>query len=163
LEFHVSESETETERAVAHIRPANAGDARTLARLRAASLLEQGLLGTDGAPAFEIVAEREFSASLRDGRVAAWLLDSARGVRGCASALFWERLPYAETALHAELAGVYVEPSLRGRGFARALCLHAIAAARARGVRSIRVHPSRAAGGLYRDLGFVDSNELRLT
>ncbi len=157
LEFHPSETERS-----AHIRQANAGDARPLARLRAASLLEQGLLGADDVPAFEIVAEREFGASLRDGRVEAWLLVSARCVRGCASALFWERLPYAGTALHAELAGVYVEPNLRGRGFARALCRHAIAAARARGVRSIRVHPSPTAGRLYRDLGFVDSHELRL-
>jgi GNAT superfamily N-acetyltransferase len=160
FEFHVSENETE--RAGAHICRANAGDARALARLRAASLLEQGLLGPDAVPAFELAAEREFRSALEESRVEAWLLISDRSVRGCASALFWERLPYAETALHAELAGVYVEPTLRGRGFARALCRHAIAAARARGVRSIRVHPSRASGRLYRDLGFVDSNELRL-
>ena len=144
------------------IRRAEVTDAHDLARLRAASLLEQRLLDPACASEFERGAEASFASGLRDGRVVAWLLAEGNGVVGCASVVFWERLPYAETALHAELAGVYVAPRCRGRGFARALCRQAIDAARARGARRISVHPSLYAGRLYRDLGFVDGNQLRL-
>jgi len=63
---------------------------------------------------------------------------------------------------HAELASVYVIPSLRKHGFARELCREAVATARARGVRHIVVHPSDGARSLYASLGFSEGNEMRL-
>jgi GNAT superfamily N-acetyltransferase len=149
--------------AVVCIRRAAAGDAAELARLRAQSLVEQGLLERRGAERFVRDAEPRFDAGLRSGRVVAWILASPAGTHGCAAMNYFERLPYPGTALHAELAGVYVEPSLRGRGYARALCRTAIAAARERGVRRIAVHAARNAGDLYRRLGFVPGNQLELT
>jgi GNAT superfamily N-acetyltransferase len=137
-------------------------DAAALARLRAASLVEQALLLPHDAPAFERDAVHRFAALLRDDRIAAWLLEADGDVCGAACVLFWERLPYAEGALHAELAGVYVEPAYRRRGVARELCREAIAAARARSPRRIVVHPSLAGRALYRELGFVAGNEMRL-
>ncbi len=148
--------------AVVCIKRAGIGDATELARLRAHSLVEQGLLEGGAAERFARDAEPRFDAGLRSGRVVAWILASPTGTHGCAAVNYFERLPYPGTALHAELAGVYVEPSLRGRGFARALCRTAIAAARERGVRRIAVHAALNAGDLYRRLGFVPGNQLEL-
>lgn len=149
--------------AVVRIRRAAPSDAADLARLRAESLVEQGLLEATGACAFARDAELHFASALRTGSVEAWILRSATGTHGSAAVTFYERLPYPETALHAELAGVFVDARFRGRGFARALCRMAIEAARERGVRRIAVHASRGAGNLYRGLGFVPGNQLELS
>ena len=145
-----------------YLRMAARADAASLASLRRASLQEQGLLAPEEGDAFERRALYELLAAFDAGLVAGWLLVTDGRAAGCALALFWRRLPYAETSLHAEIASVYVEPALRRQGFARELCRETIALARARGVRRIVVHPSRSATGLYRELGFDDGNELRL-
>jgi len=144
------------------MRPAARADATELARLRCESLCELGLLPAGDARSFVRSAAREFSAALGAERLAAWLLVAEGRVVGSACALFWERLPYAESSLHAELAGVYVAAAFRKRGFARALCREAIAEARARGARRIFVHPSHAGRRLYRELGFTDDHQMRL-
>ncbi len=146
---------------VLYLRLASRSDARDLARLRRASLLELGIADADH-PQFERDAENAFAALLESRELAAWVLVAEGRVAGAACALFWNRLPYPGTSLHAELAGVYVAPNYRRRGIARELCRKAIAASRARGVRRIVVHPSVAGSALYTELGFTASNELRL-
>jgi GNAT superfamily N-acetyltransferase len=144
------------------MRDATRSDAAGLARLRRASLLELGLLAQIDASAFERAAAAEFAARLAEDCLTAKLLIRNGDLAGSASVLFWRRLPYAETSLHAELAGVYVGPHFRRNGYAKLLCEAAIATARARGVRRIVVHPSEAGHALYRRLGFSESNQLRL-
>jgi GNAT superfamily N-acetyltransferase len=144
------------------VRAATRSDVVTLARFRSAGLIELGLLVPEDAAAFERRARAEFEALFANERIAARLLVCDGEIGGCASALFWERLPYARTSLHAELAGVYVVPHLRRRGFARIVCSAAIEAARSRGVRRIVVHPSAAGRTLYRGLGFSDGNQMSL-
>ncbi len=144
------------------VRDATRADAAQLARLRRASLLELGLLPPAGANAFERAAATEFAARLAEDCLTAKLLVCDGELAGSASVLFWRRLPYADTSLHAELAGVYVGPRYRRHGYARLLCEAALASARARGVRHIVVHPSEAGHALYRRLGFSRSNQMRL-
>lgn len=144
------------------LRLATRGDGHALARLRRASLLELGALRPDDDVRFEREAAHAFEDLLACDRLVAWLLVADGRVAGCASMLFWQRLPYPETSWHAELAGVYVAPAQRARGFARELCREAVDAARARGVRHIVVHPSPGARTLYTSLGFREGNELRL-
>jgi len=144
------------------VRDATRADAGALARLRCASFLELGLIAPGDEASFERGARIEFAARLAEDCLAAKLLVCDDRVAGSASVLFWRRLPYAETSLHAELAGVYVAPRFRGHGFAQALCEAALAAARERGVRRIVVHPSEAGRGLYRRLGFSASNQMHL-
>jgi ribosomal protein S18 acetylase RimI-like enzyme len=145
-----------------YLRPAGRGDAWALARLRSASLLEQMLLGPSDARVFERAAFREFSMLFADDDLAAWVLVAGDRLAGAACVVFWRRLPYGEGSLHAELCGVYVEPSLRRRGFARKLCSEALASARARDVRKIVVHASDNGRPLYEQLGFTSGNEMRL-
>jgi len=145
-----------------HLRPAVRGDGRALARLRRASLFELGALKPQADVGFEREAAHAFEDLLANDRLVAWLLVADGRISGSASMLFWQRLPYPETSWHAELASVYVIPSLRKHGFARELCREAVATARARGVRHIVVHPSDGARSLYASLGFSEGNEMRL-
>jgi GNAT superfamily N-acetyltransferase len=145
-----------------YLRMAARADAAALARLRCASLRELGLISAEAGAALEPRAQCELFDAFDTGMLAGWLLVADGRVVGAALALFWRRLPYAETSLHAELAGVYVEPGFRRHGFARELCRETIAAARARGVRRIVVHPAGVARDFYRELGFNAGNEMRL-
>jgi GNAT superfamily N-acetyltransferase len=144
------------------LRHADVSDAHALATLRRASLCELGLLSASDAPAFEREAARRFEGLLDANRMAAWIIAIDGRIAGSACLLFWERLPYPGSSLHAELAGVYIEPAHRRQGFARRLCVEAIGAARLRGARAIFVHPSAAGRTLYRELGFADAGQLRL-
>jgi predicted N-acetyltransferase YhbS len=144
------------------LRPARHTDAAALARTRAASLREQGILREPDFAAFEHDAVRELRERLAREEVSAWIALSDGAVVGAACIVFWRRLPYPETSLHGELAGVYVEPRFRRRGLARELCREAIATARALGVRRISVHGSASARDLYVQLGFLPSGQLRL-
>jgi GNAT superfamily N-acetyltransferase len=144
------------------LRQCDAADAAELAELRAASLLEMGLLRPSGAASFRRRARREFARMLRVERLAGWLLTIDGEVVGCACAVFWDRLPYPETSLHAEIAGVYVAPEYRRHGYARMLVAEALSSARARGVRRVVLQPGRNSRALYEAFGFNESGQLRL-
>jgi GNAT superfamily N-acetyltransferase len=141
---------------------ATSSDAPALARMRRRSLIELGLLAPAESASFERTAAAEFVQLFALDRLESRLLESDGNIVGCASALFWTRLPYPQTSLHAELAGVYVAPPYRRNGFARELCAAVLAAAELRGVRRIVVHPSAAGSSLYSKLGFIESGQLRL-
>ena len=144
------------------LRPARHSDAAALARTRALSLHEQGMLDGTALEEFERAAAAELRERLAREEIGAWLALDDGTVVGAACVVFWRRLPYPGTALHGELAGVYVDPHLRRRGLARELCREAIALARARGVRRLSVHSTAAARPLYVELGFTPSGQLRL-
>lgn len=144
------------------LRAADALDAEALVELRVAALLELGLLEPPAAAAFAERARREYWTLLREDRLTAWLLQAGGRIAGCACVLYWNRLPYPQTSLHAELAGVYVAPPYRRRGIARELVIEALASARARGVRRIVLQPAAQTTALYRGLGFEPSGQLRL-
>jgi GNAT superfamily N-acetyltransferase len=151
-----------SERPSLYVCPAAFYDADALANLRAQSLIEMGLLEAKAKPDFIIEARGEFYRMLQQERIAAWLLvDNDRAV-GCAMALFWMRLPYPNGMMHAEIAGVYIEPRYRGHGFAQELISDALDAAKSRGARRIILHAREGTKDLYRKFGFVDSNEMVL-
>jgi GNAT superfamily N-acetyltransferase len=144
------------------LRAARHADAAALARVRVASLLEQGMLDPAAAPRFEREAFAELRERFAREEISAWIAVDEGRLVASACLVYWRRLPYPGTSLHAELAGVYVEPAYRRRGLARELCREAIAAGRVRDVRRISVHPSPAGRELYAQLGFTPSGELRL-
>jgi ribosomal protein S18 acetylase RimI-like enzyme len=145
-----------------YLRAATVADAPALARLRAKGLAEQGLLPETESEAFVPIALREFRRLFAGKSISARVAVDCGEIVGCASVVFWQRLPYPGSSLHAEIAGVYVAPSCRMRGLATQLTLEAIADARAQGVRKIFLHPSAQAKGLYRRLGFVENKQLEL-
>jgi GNAT superfamily N-acetyltransferase len=138
------------------IRAAGAADAETLARLRAASLIEQRHLAPAEREAFARRSTADFTRLFGDGRLVAMLLvDGKRGV-GSACATYFERLPFPDGTLHAELSGVYVDPAYRGAGHASKLISAVVEAVRVSGARKTFLRPSAAAHSLYARLGFVD-------
>jgi ribosomal protein S18 acetylase RimI-like enzyme len=145
-----------------YLRAAILADAPALARLRARGLAEQGLLPEAESDAFIPTALREFRRLFAGKRISARVAVDDGEIVGCASVVFWQRLPYPGSSLHAEIAGVYVAPSCRRQGLATQLTLEAIADARARGVRKIFLHPSAQARSLYRRLGFTEKKQLEL-
>jgi GNAT superfamily N-acetyltransferase len=136
-------------------------DAGALAALRTASCLEMGLLGHGEAPGFRLRARREIATLLREERMLAWVLVVAGRIVGCACVVLWNRLPYPGSSRHAEIAGVYVAPEYRRRGYARELVGEAIASARACAVRRTVIAPTEQSRAFYRSFGFDDAGWLR--
>ena len=143
-------------------RRADAGDALSLGRLRAASMIEMGYLPANDRAPFEWRAADDFRRLFRANRLIAWVLCDADRVIGSACAIFFERLPYPDGTLHAEIAGVYVTPAHRGQGWAARLIQAVVAATERRGVRKTILHPSPLARPLYERLGFEDEPAMRL-
>ena len=138
------------------VRPAGANDAAELARLRAASLAEQGYLAVADRAAFVERAAFDTARLFREERLVAWLACGGDAVIGSACAVYFDRLPYPDGTLHAELSGVYVEPVYRGAGCASRLVAAVVETVRTSGVRRTFLRPSPAARSLYARLGFVD-------
>ncbi len=138
------------------LRRAEPADARALGRLRAASMIELGYLQPNERARFERRASVEMARQLRDERLIAWLLCDAERIAGSACVTFFERLPYPDGALHAEVAGVYVEPGYRGRGHASQLVAAVLTDIRSAGVRRTFLRPSPRSKALYARLGFIE-------
>ena len=137
-------------------RRAEAGDARSLGRLRAASMIEMGYLAANDRAPFERRAADDIRRLFRAKRLIAWVLCDADRVVGSACATLFERLPYPDGALHAEIAGVYVEPIYRGCGHASHLVEAVLADVAGYGVRTTYLRPSPLSKSLYERLGFTE-------
>lgn len=144
------------------LRNADRFDAYALGRLRAASLVELGMLAAPALEMFVPQAAREFYGLFCTERIAAWVACDDAGVVGSSCAIFYDRLPYPEGARHAEVCGVYVMPFYRKRGIAGELVAEVIGAARAAGARKTFLRPSKNAKALYARLGFVDTELMSL-
>jgi GNAT superfamily N-acetyltransferase len=137
-------------------RRADEADAQELARVRVASLIEQGH-GPDGDPRpFVARAAEDLARLFRAGRLVAWVLCEGETIVGSACAVYFERLPFPDGSLHAELSGVYVAPSHRGAGHASRLVRAVVEEIRASGARRTFLRPAPAARSLYARLGFVE-------
>ncbi|MDB5072391.1 MAG: acetyltransferase [Candidatus Eremiobacteraeota bacterium] len=138
------------------IRRAEPEDAPDLARLRAASLAEQGYLPPAERQPFAQRAADDFARMFAGGRLVAWLLVDGETVVGSACANYFDRLPFPDGSLHAELSGVYVEPAYRRAGHASRLVSAVVRDIRSSPARMTFLRPSPGARSLYARLGFVD-------
>jgi ribosomal protein S18 acetylase RimI-like enzyme len=163
------------------IRAASAGDARTLASLRAAlfSELEQaevaeGMEGTERSDAelsernaefFEGNAERAFANLISQEKCFAWLAEAGHEAVSSVVLLVFPRLPTPRSPGGQEgyLLNVYTTPEWRGRGLAAALVREAITKAKSLGLARIRLHATDKGQSVYAAEGFVKrSNEMEL-
>ena len=138
------------------IRAAHAADANALAELRASSLIEQRHLRAPERDAFVRSAGDDFARLFAAERLVAVLLVHGSRAIGSACATYFDRLPYLDGTLHAELSGVYVEPGYRGAGHATRLIGAVVEAVRGSSARKTFLRPSPLARPLYARLGFVD-------
>jgi GNAT superfamily N-acetyltransferase len=144
-----------------YLRTADRFDARELAQLRAASLVEIGVLAGDAVEAFIPRATREFFTLFARERMAAWVACDDAQVVGSSCAVFYDRLPYPEGSLHAELCGVYVVPEYRNRGIASELVREVVAVTRA-SARKTFLRPSSKSRAMYARIGFIETELMTL-
>lgn len=109
-----------------------------------------------------------YEAYLRErwgvGEFASWIAEQDGQAVGAVSVL-WERVPPTVRNLsgrQAYILGLYVVPSGRRQGIARRLLESALTYARDEGADVVALHYSPAGRGLYEQLGFVESPEMRL-
>lgn len=145
-----------------YLRAADRYDARALAQLRAASLVEIDLLATGAVEPFVPQATREFFTLFARERIVAWVACDDSRIVGSSCAVFYDRLPYPDGSLHAELSGVYVEPAYRNRGIATELVREVVALSRA-SARKTFLRPSSKARALYARIGFVETELMTLS
>jgi GNAT superfamily N-acetyltransferase len=103
-------------------------------------------------------------ARLSDGRMSAWVVTAADRVAASGAILFvdWLPRPDGQPAVLAYVHTVYTEPDYRRLGLARRILTAMIAECRARGLPRLTLHASVQGRGLYEQLGFAPTNELRL-
>jgi GNAT superfamily N-acetyltransferase len=138
------------------IRRAGEADVQELARLRVASLIEQGYARACDPQPFAARAAEDLLRLFRAERLVAWVLCDGDTVVGSACVVYFERLPFPDGSLHAELSGVYVAPSHRGAGHASRLVTAVVDEVRASGARRLFLRPAPGARSLYARLGFVE-------
>ncbi len=70
--------------------------------------------------------------------------------------------PYNPSGRYAYLMSLYVEPEFRRQGIARGLIEAMIEWSRDHGITEVRLHASNQGQPMYEQLGFVQTNEMRL-
>ena len=155
------------------VREARESDIEVLARHRAAMFRDMGQL----APHQEEALERATASYLRDalprGEYLAWVAEpqeEAATIIGGAGVQLRPILPRPragaeelELGPEAIVLNVYVEPDWRRRGVGEALMRKVLEALAERGIRRVVLHASAEGRGLYERLGFVATNEMRLS
>ena len=132
------------------IRPATAGDADEIARLRWEFSLEERQ-PTEPHEGFMRRMASELRRYLESGRWAIWVADATA---------FLQRIdkvprPYPRPAAWGYITNVYVDAAWRDHGIGRAVMDVAIAAARSEGLDTLLLWPSKRAIPFYERAGFA--------
>ena len=116
--------------------------------------------------AMQEASEQFFGAALADGSYRGWFAESPDGriIAGSGVGINpWPPRPYAPNPYRATIFNVYTEPEFRHRGIARSLMLVMIEWCRKAGFSQVNLHASEFGRSLYTTLGFVPTNEMRLS
>ena len=126
--------------------------------------LKGGTLDQRGLDAMDMAYASYARACLMDGRMQAWIVADADRAAASGAMLYtdWLPRPDGKQSVLAYVHSVYTEPDYRRRGLARRILVAMMAECRARGLPRLTLHASDQGRGLYEQLGFVPTNELRL-
>jgi len=141
------------------IRPATAGDADEIARLRWEFSLEERQ-PTEPHEGFMRRMASELRRYLASGRWAIWVADDPDVARRLIATAFLQRIdkvprPYPRPPAWGYITNVYVDAAWRDRGVGRAVMDVAIAAARSEGLDTLLLWPSERAIPFYERAGFA--------
>ena len=155
------------------MREADAKDIPQLARHRAAMFRDMGQLASHQEDALTQATAAYLRDALPRGQYLGWIAEDSgtAGVTiGGAGVQLRPILPRPrpgeddlELGPEAIVLNVYVDPAWRRRGVGEALMRAALDALAARGIRRVVLHASESGRRLYERLGFVPTNEMRLT
>jgi GNAT superfamily N-acetyltransferase len=151
------------------IHAATAADHQVLAHQRVAMFRDMGEVHASTEPDLLDAATLYFASAIRTGEYSAWLARTPEGVIvGGAGVQRRSLLPRPSPrgaglllGLEGVVLNVYVEPSWRRRGIARALMQAILDWAPTVGIVRLVLHPSAEGRPLYESMGFVPTDELR--
>lgn len=150
------------------VRRAVAEDAEGLTRLRRLMFVEMGRdPALMGAGWFRRAAS-DFAERLADvDSFGAFVVDGEEGEGVVSSAVGWLN-PHLvgtrnQSGRSGYIANVATDPAYRGRGYARATTSALLEWLRGTGIRTVDLHATAPAEGLYRSLGFVEPADRALT
>ena len=126
--------------------------------------LKGGTLDPGGLDAMDMTYASYLRAHLIDGRLQAWIVMDGDRSAASGSILYtdWLPRPDGKQSVLAYVHSVYTKPVYRRLGLARQILNAMIAECHARGLPRLTLHASNEGRGLYEQLGFVPTNEMRL-
>ncbi len=141
------------------IRPATAGDADEVARLRWEFSTEERE-PTESYEGFMRRMASELRRYLASGRWSIWVAEDPEAARRVIATVFLQRIdkvprPYPRPAAWGYITNVYVDAAWRDRGIGRAVMDVAITAARSEGLDTLLLWPSDRAIRFYERAGFA--------
>lgn len=158
------------------IRLATPADAAAIAEHRARMFDEMGQVPPESLETLRAKSCERLRDLLQRGDYIGWLAIPAQNpdnIAGGAGVQFREVLPHPLSRAnqwngiadgrHAIILNVFTEPQWRHQGVAMLLLQRVIQWARTERIDRLVLHASEAARPLYERLGFVDTNEMRLT
>lgn len=151
------------------LRLATLDDIPALVRHRRGMFVDMDALrGVSSDPAQLDVMDSTYAVFARerliDGRIQAWVIADADRVVASGAMLYtdWLPRPDGQRSVLAYVHSVYTEPAYRRIGLARRILKAMMVECRARGLPRLTLHASDQGRGLYEELGFVPTNEMRL-
>ncbi|MFN0145927.1 MAG: GNAT family N-acetyltransferase [Dehalococcoidia bacterium] len=148
------------------LRPATVADLALMIDHRRRMLIDMGAPDGTGMAA---MAERFgpwATAEMAGGRYFAWFMEGAAGEVAAGAAVWMKPQQPGVRSAHGDVPyvlNVFCEPAFRRRGLARGLLEHIVAWARSRGYPVVELHASDEGRPLYASMGFLATNEMRLT
>jgi GNAT superfamily N-acetyltransferase len=158
------------------IRLATPEDVEVISWHRARMFQDMGQLPDHLFESFRALSREYLRAGLTSGGYVGWLIfqtDHPQKILAGAGILHRQVPPFpispenGETAIAGGRQGliinVFTEPEWRRRGLARRLLEHILAWSREQGIDSVMLHASDEGRGLYEQLGFVATSEMRFS
>lgn len=143
------------------LRPATPADAPLIAAQRESMFTDMGTEYTEAVANFTPWVGRHLTA----GTYLGWMAEAGGQAVAGAGLLVMDWPPHftSPEPLRSYLLNVYTHPAHRGHGLARLLTEEAVAETRRRGIKIMSLHASEFGRPIYERLGFVPTNEMRLT
>lgn len=147
------------------IRAANAADLPHLLHHRRAMFEEMGHRDAAVLDRMQDASERYFRQSLPAGMYRGWMAETAAGRvigGGGVAIVHWPGSPDFPEPRRGWILNIYTEPEFRHRGIARQVVQTIVEWCRSEGFAHVSLHASKFGRGLYEQLGFAPTNEMRL-
>jgi len=148
------------------LRSATPDDIETVLHHRCAMFRDMRLADEAAIAAARKASEPFFLRGLKDGSYRGFLLETVDGTivaGGGVVLLEYQPGPRDPSPRRPMVVNVYTEPAWRRRGLARRLMDAMLAWTREAGYANLFLHASDQGRGLYESLGFVPTNEMRVS
>jgi GNAT superfamily N-acetyltransferase len=144
--------------------PATTADLDLILRHRREMFREMGGDYERSLPLYETASREYFEQALKNRTYYGLLCEVDGQIAGGGGVVIsaWPGSPMNYDARRAWILNIYVEPTHRRRGLAKAIMNRLIDWCRANGFRSVALHSSEEGRSLYDKLGFQATNEMRL-